>query len=53
MRIQLFLIITLLIFAGAITLSSSNKMVNVEIEIEDGIATYSVKYGAGEMLLPS
>ena len=53
MRIQLFLIYTLLIFAGAITLSSSNKMVNVEIEIEDGIATYSVKYGAGEMLLPS
>ena len=53
MRIQLFLIYTLLIFAGAITLSSSNKMVNVEIEIEDGIATYSVKYGVGEMLLPS
>ena len=53
MRIQLFLIYTLLIFAGAITLSSSNKMVNVEIEVEDGIATYSVKYGAGEMLLPS
>ena len=53
MRIQLFLIYILLIFAGAITLSSSNKMVNVEIEIEDGIATYSVKYGAGEMLLPS
>ena len=53
MRIQLFLIYTLLIFTGAITLSSSNKMVNVEIEIEDGIATYSVKYGVGEMLLPS
>ena len=53
MRTQLLLLYTLIIISGEITILSPDEELSVNITVEDGIATYSIKYDGQEMLLPS
>jgi hypothetical protein len=44
---------SLIIFAGAVEISSPDELLTVDINVEGGKATYSVKYDGQEFLLPS
>ena len=48
-----FLLLSLLSFVSSIEVLSPDKRVSVNINVEDGLAKYSVKYDNKEMILPS
>ncbi len=53
MKILSVLLFSLIIMVGTVEVSSPDEFLNVNINVENGIATYSVKYDGQEMILPS
>ena len=49
----LLLILSMIIMIGGLEITSPDERLNVNINVENGIVTYSVKYDGQELLLPS
>ena len=47
------LLYSLIIMVGTVEVLSPDEFLNVNVNVENGIATYSVKYDGQEMILPS
>ena len=52
-KILSVLLYSLIIMVGTVEVLSPDEFLNVNVNVENGIATYSVKYDGQEMILPS